>query len=139
MIFDTQGLVSDNQAITATAASTNIIDLGPIASGRVRDVGQGDDIPFLIQVTEAFNNLTSLKVEVQTSDSATFASGVTTVWEKTVLLAGGLSTVGYKFCNDDIEPGGAGRYLRVYYTVTGTAPTTGKIKAGTTMGVPYGG
>lgn len=139
MIFDYKGLVSNAQAITATVASTNIIDLGPIKNGLTRDIGNGDEVPFLIQVVEIFNNLTSLKVEVQTSDDSTFATGVTTVWEKTVLLAGGLTTLGYKFNNDDLEPGLNKRYMRVYYTVTGTAPTTGKITAGVVMGVPSNG
>ena len=139
MIFDYKGQVSNAQAITANTASTNVLDLGPIKSGIVRDIGNGDEVPFLIQVVEAFNNLTNLKVEVQVSDSETFASGVVTVWEKTVLLAGGLQTLGYKFNNDDIEPGANKRYLRVYYTVTGTAPTTGKITAGVVMAVPSNG
>lgn len=139
MIFDYKGLVSNAQAITATAASTNIIDLGPIKTGLTRDIGNGNEIPFLIQCVENFNNLTSLQVDVQTSDDSTFATGVTTVWSKTVTLASGLLTTGYKFNNDDIEPGLNKRYLRVYYTVTGTAPTTGKITAGTTMGVPSNG
>lgn len=137
MIFDATTLCSDQQAITATAASTNVIDLGPIRSGLSRDIGQGEDIPFLIQVTEDFTNLTSLKVEVQTSDDSGFGSGNVTTWEKTVLLAS--LKKGYKFNNDDIEPGTAKRYLRVYYTVTGTAPDAGKITAGVTMGVPYNG
>lgn len=139
MIFDYKGLVSAAQAITATAASTNVLDLGPIASSLTRDIGNGEEIPFLIQVVEAFNNLTSLKVEVQVCDAVGFGSGVVTVWEKTVLLAGGLTTLGFKFNNDDIEPGANKRYLRVYYTVTGTAPTTGKITAGVVMGVPSNG
>ena len=139
MILDRQTMLSNAQAITASAASTNILDLGPIATGLNRDIGQGDDIPFVVQVVEAFNNLTSLKVEIQTSDDSTFSTGVTTVWEKTVALAGGLNKAGYKFNNDDIEPGVKGRYLRAYYTVTGTAPTTGKITAGAALSVPFNG
>jgi hypothetical protein len=60
MIFDMQTLLSDAQAITATAASTNIIDLGPINAGFARDIGKGRHIPLRVQVVEAFNNLTSL-------------------------------------------------------------------------------
>ena len=140
MIFDYKGLISSAQAITASAASTNIIDLGPIKNASYpRDIGNGDEVAFLIQVVEIFNNLTSLQVDLQTSDDSTFATGVTTVWSKTVTLASGLLVPGYKFNNSDIEPGLNKRYMRLYYTVTGTAPTTGKITAGVVMGVPSNG
>ncbi|MGL4198041.1 MAG: Bbp16 family capsid cement protein, partial [Allorhizobium sp.] len=47
MIFDTTNLFSNAQAVTATAGSTNTIDLGPIATGVTRDIGKGTKIPLL--------------------------------------------------------------------------------------------
>lgn len=131
MIFDQQTLLSDAQAITATAASTNVIDLGPIATGIVRDIGKGKPIPIRIQVVEAFNNLTSLAIALQTDDADTFGSAKT-VWTQTVVLAD--LKAGYVAIPEYIPRGTNERFMRLYYTVTGTAPTTGKITAGVTMG-----
>ena len=64
MLLDQQALFSAAQAITATAASTNVID-----TGSNKDVGKYGDIPLLIQVVEGFNNLTSLTVTWPDPDS----------------------------------------------------------------------
>lgn len=131
MIFDKQTLLSDAQAITATAASTNVIDLGPIKTGIVRDIGKGKQIPLLVQVVEAFNSLTSLTVALQVDDADTFPSAKT-VWSTVVLLA---DLIAGKVVIPEYVPRGTNeRYLRLNYTVTGTAPTLGKITAGVTMG-----
>ena len=131
MIFDQQNLLSDAQAITATAASTNTIDLGPIKAGLVRDIGKGKPIPLLIQVVETFNNLTSLTIALQVDDADTFPSAKT-VWSSTVVLAD--LKAGKVIVPEFITRGTDERYMRLNYTVTGTAPTLGKITAGVTMG-----
>lgn len=122
MYTDALNKFSDDQAITATAASTNVIDLGVN-----RDIGPGQPIPVVVQVTEAFNNLTSLKVEVQTDDNEAFSSA-TTLAEQTKLLAA-IDAIGDKF-SFSVVPDGTQRYLRLNYTVAGSAPSTGKVWAG---------
>lgn len=137
MIFDRTLLFSNAQAITADAASTDIVDL--LATGTAyghaaalqKDVGKGAAIPLLIQVVEAFNTLTSLRVVVQCDDNAGFASPKD-VLEVTLPLAS--LTAGRTFPIIAIPPGVNERYLRIYYDITGTAPTLGKITAGVTMG-----
>ncbi|QND53464.1 hypothetical protein HB779_17395 [Phyllobacterium sp. 628] len=131
MIFDQQTLLSDAQAITASVASTNTIDLGPIKPGIVRDIGKGKQIPLLIQVVEAFNNLTSLGVALQVDDNSAFSSAKT-VWSQTVVLAD--LKAGKVVVPEYITRGTDEQFLRLNYTVTGTAPTTGKVTAGVTMG-----
>ncbi len=131
MIFDQQTLLSDAQAITATAASTNDIDLGPIKAGLVRDIGKGKQIPLLIQVVETFNNLTSLTIALQVDDSNAFGSPKT-VWSAVVALAD--LKAGKVVVPEFVTRGTDEKNLRLYYTVTGTAPTLGKITAGVTMG-----
>jgi hypothetical protein len=120
-ILDRQILFSSAQAVTATAASTDVIDLGS-----VRDIGAGEPSAVLVQVTEAFDNLTSLGVTLQTSTTENFASPVQ-LTAGTIALAD--LTVGRKFSIGPI-PGGVLRYLRLYFTVTGSAPTTGRITGG---------
>ncbi|HBT0507863.1 TPA: hypothetical protein MA073_000110 [Klebsiella pneumoniae] len=126
MLLDQQALFSAAQAITASAASTNVID-----TGSNKDVGKYGDIPLLIQVVEGFNNLTSLAVTVQTDDNAAFSSP-TDVLAMTIPVAS--LVLGYKSPVITL-PMKMERYIRLNYTVTGTAPTTGKVTAGITGGV----
>lgn len=126
MLLDQQALFSAAQAITATAASTNVID-----TGSNKDVGKYGDIPLLIQVVEGFNNLTSLTVTVQTDDNSAFSSAAD-VLSMTIPLAS--LVLGYKSPVITL-PMKMERYIRLIYTVTGTAPTTGKVTAGITGGV----
>lgn len=125
MILDQNLILSDAQAVTATAASTNVIDLGVS-----RDIGPGYEIPLLIQVVEDFNNLTSLTVDVQTDDASNFGTA-TSLASQTIALAS--LKAGAKSAIQCI-PVGTKRYLRINYTVTGTAPTTGKVTAGVVTG-----
>ncbi|WP_394894249.1 Bbp16 family capsid cement protein [Klebsiella pneumoniae] len=126
MLLDQQALFSAAQAITATAASTNVID-----TGSNKDVGKYGDIPLLIQVVEGFNNLTSLTLTVQTDDNSAFSSAAD-VLSMTIPLAS--LVLGYKSPVITL-PMKMERYIRLNYTVTGTAPTTGKVTAGITGGV----
>lgn len=141
MIFDRTLLFSNAQAITADAASTDIVDLGATgtvygaASALVRDVGKSIEIPLNCQVVEAFNNLTDLRVIVQTDDNAGFASPKN-VMEVSRLLAD--LKAGQNF-TVQVPAGTAERYLRLYYDITGTAPTLGKITAGVVAGLQTAG
>jgi hypothetical protein len=131
MIFDKQTMFSDAQAVTATAASTNAIDLGPIASGIARDIGKGTPVPLLVQVVEDFTLLTSLKIDLEFDSTDTFTPDKT-ITLGTYLLAdlkAGMQ-VPYQFIPD----GANMRYMRLKYTVTGTSPDAGKITAGIVMG-----
>ena len=78
MILDEQGLFSNNQKITATAVSTNVLDLGK------REVSFGTPVELFIQVTEDFDKLTSLSIKVQTSVDEAFTTPVDLV-EQTIL------------------------------------------------------
>ncbi|WP_461521164.1 Bbp16 family capsid cement protein [Porticoccus sp.] len=134
MILSAEQLFSDDQAVTATARSTNVIDIGvpgtPFGGNQLNgDIGKGAGIPILIQVTEAFNNATSVDIAIETG--ATDSLG-TVVINKTVLLADLVQ--GYQFPVQVLPNEIDEQFLGVRYTVTGTAPTTGKITAGISMG-----
>ena len=133
MIFDRTLLFSNAQAITADAASTDVVDLGATgtvmfaASALIRDIGRGAHVPLLIQVVEAFNNLTDHRVIVQCDDNSGFTTPKNVV-EQSIPLAS--LTAGKTFSITAIPPGVDERYMRIYYDITGTAPTLGKITAG---------
>lgn len=126
MLFDAKLLMSSAQAITATAASTDIIDRGD-----TKDVGRAGDISLLIQVVEAFNTLTSLTIDLQTDDNSGFSSP-RSLFQVVVPLAD--LKLGYQTPVITL-PQKTERYLRLNYTVTGTAPTLGKVTAGVVAGV----
>ena len=137
MILDLENLLSDKQAITGTVASTNYYDAGAAqtpygAKAAIeQDLGKGNKIPFLIQITSDFNTLTSLKIELEVDDNTSFSS-VAVVYSKTVLLA---ALVAGKQINMDYIPKDTDeRYFRMKYTVSGSNPSTGNITAGVTMG-----
>ncbi len=128
---------SDHQAVTATAASTNVIDLSEFQTPKYgngpapRDLGAGDALPVLVQVTEDFNNLTSLKVAIEVDDNEAFSSAKEVI-AQTILLAD--LKAGKKASFQFIPEGVDERYIRLRYTVAGTAPTTGKVWAGFVTG-----
>jgi len=132
MIFDNTLLLSDAQAITASAASANVIDLGatgtPFGANAplVRDLGRGQEVDLAVTVTQAFAGLTNLQVGVQVSaDNATWTTVASGAVVPLVSLA-----AGYQFkVPATIEEGVNARYLRLYYTVGGSNATAGKITA----------
>jgi hypothetical protein len=138
MILDRTGLLSENQVITATTASTNVIDIGPFGtpygagSPLRRDLGRGTDIPIVVQATESFNNLTGFQISVQTSADAAFTSPTTVFTSPTYTLAQ-MAVNGAHLLPDTLPVNTAQRYFRLLYTVTGTAPSTGRITAGITL------
>lgn len=132
MILDNQTLLSNAQAITADAGSTNQIDLSPRWTGLIRDIGPGMAIPLFIQVVETFNNLTNIVVSVQVDEDSAFGSPTTVVSTAAIPLAS--LVAGYKFNLDWVPRLTNERYMRIFYDITGTAPTLGKITAGIAMG-----
>ncbi|GAA0567485.1 Bbp16 family capsid cement protein [Halomonas salifodinae] len=123
MILDKEFLFSENQAITGTANSTNVVDLGV-----VRDIGKGVPLPLLIQVTADFNGADTIRAEVQTDDNESFTSAETLAVSGDIPIAD--LVAGYQF-PIQYMPIHTERYLRVVYTFTGaTAPTQGTITAG---------
>lgn len=134
MILSNQSLFSNDQAVTATAVSTNVIDTGEKGTptwGSVAfagDIGKGTPIPLEVVITEDFATLTSLTIAVETG--ATDALG-TVLLSQTVAVA---DLVVGKRLNFKVVPEGVNRYLGLKYTVTGSNATTGKIKAGISHG-----
>ena len=137
MIFDKQAIFSDAQAITATARSTDTIDRGAARTPKhaknalSRDFGKGRKPELRVQVVEAFNNLTSLTIALQCDDDVGFGSPKT-IWSQVVPLAG--LTRGAVIPLENVPRGVDERYISLLYTVTGTAPTLGRVTAGLVFG-----
>jgi hypothetical protein len=122
MILDANTVFSNAQAITASAGSSNAIDLGSD-----RDAGGGRPIEIFAQVVQDFATLTSLQVSLQTDDDPLFATPVSL--QQTAAIPVVSLKTGYQFALSTL-PRGCQRYLRLYYTVAGSQATAGKITAG---------
>ena len=120
MIIDSQLLFSNEQTITSTAASTNVVDLGA-----VRNLGVGEDLYLVVGVDVAMDDSGSdstLAVTIETDDnegfnSATVAQSIGTF---SALSVAGTRLVA-KLQPDKINE----RYMRLKYT-----PGTGDLSAG---------
>jgi len=115
MITDKLLRVSDAQALTTTAVSTDTIDLS-IA----RDIGEGDDLYMNFAVTAALTGGTSVKFEVITSASADLSTP--TVIGSTDAVVTASLVAGYNTAvriNPQIASLGK-RYLGARYTISGT-------------------
>ena len=123
MITDALLRVSEDQALTTTAVSTNTVDLSV-----ARDIGEGTPLYMNFAVTTALANGTSVKFEVVISDNANLSSPVVVGSSDAILTAA--LTVGKNVVvriNPDIAGKGK-RYLGARYTVAGTF-NAGKVTA----------
>ncbi len=119
MILDAENLFSDDQAITTTADSTNIIKLPDNA-------GPGNPLRLLLQVTETFAGGTSVAIDLETDDNEAMASPADIA--NIPAIAAATLVEGYKV-EIPFLPRSNQAYSRLEYTVVGTF-TTGKMTAG---------
>jgi len=121
MILDKMLELSDKQAITATAVSTNVIDAGGTRAANIgRDIGAGTALfaALTINTTLAAAGAATLRLTLQDSDdNVTFVDRVSTA----DLAIADLTAGKKQFLP---IPPGMRRYIRGNYTV-GTGPFTG--------------
>ena len=123
MITDKLLRVSEDQAITTTAVSTDTIDLSV-----ARDIGEGTALYMNFAVTTALANGTSVKFEVITSANANLSSP-TVIGSSDVILTAALTEGKNIVVRLNPEIAGKGqRFLGARYTVAGTF-NAGKVTA----------
>lgn len=122
MIIDKENTFSDEQAITATADSTNVIDLG--AAG----LDSGEPLYINAQVNEAFTaaGAGTLTVSLVTATDAAFTTPVTLV---TTPAIGKADLIIGKDISFGTVPAGVLQYVKLVYTVATGPMTAGKMTA----------
>lgn len=124
MLIDVQNEFSNAQSVTASVASTNVIDLSQ--TGRNIGNGTANDLLILFTVTTAFVGAAgTITPSLQTDDSVGFGAAVTIRTYDTIPT---LSPIGTKRVYELDPFNDAGlfkRYIRIFYTVAGTLSTSG--------------
>lgn len=126
MLIDRKLVFCDAQAITASAASTNPDSVAYLDFG-VADPNMGDGTPLMVRFIceESFTKLTNLTFALQhDSDSAFGTAEVLAQFTRTLAQL----TKG-AYIQPLAIPEQHERYLRIYFTVSGTTPDAGKITA----------
>lgn len=121
MITDKLNTFSNGQAVTVTAASTDVLDLGPLTHGNTRrDIGAGEPIYLVVAtlIAAAAAGAATTNIQLQTSDDN--AAWVTLFDSGSLALAS--LTAGTRPVQVAV-PRGVRRYLRVNYVI-GTGPLT---------------
>ncbi len=123
MILDHENMFSEGQAITATAAATNIIDLGP------GDAGPAEGASLFVAASAPFTGTGTLFVTLQTADSLNDAGALVSPVDlldyniRNELLTAGGKLVGARL------PHGLKRYVGLKYETSGVL-ADGVISAG---------
>ena len=121
MLIDAQLRFDNDAEHLSDEASTNIVDLGS-----PRDIGVGEDLYFVCQVTTAFTDSSSnstMEVTLETDDNESFTSAKPV---QTIGIFSALSPAGSRLVAK-LAPGAIDeRYLRVNYDPANGDLTTGK-------------
>ena len=125
MYVDKDLEMSDSQAVTVTAASTNQIDLGAVDAITPKKNLKAEPIEVMALVDGNFAGGTSLQVSLQTADQANFSDVADLLMSGAVPVAS--LKVGYRFPFSCLAQG-VKRYIRMNYVVVGTM-TSGTMSA----------
>lgn len=115
MLMDSRLEFAVAQALTATGASTNVIDFS-----RDRNVGRGRDLYLVYQVDVAADGTTgdeTYSVDLETDDNAAHSSAETLLTFTIARGAAAGTRVVHRIPNDNQ------RYMRLNSTLAGTTPT----------------
>ena len=129
MFIDKQNTLGTAQAVTASAASTDYIDLGA-----ARDIGMGDPLHMVITVGDAVTatGAATVTIGLQCDDNTSFSTPKTVIQTdaipKATLVAGHQIFLPIPVGLDE-------RYVRVYYTVATGPLTAGTFSAAITNGI----
>ena len=123
MMYGKLNTFGTDQAVTATAASTDIIDLGA-----TRDIGNGEPLELVILCTETAvsGGSSTVTIDLQTDDNSSFSSAATLASSGAIAKAS--ITAGTELLRIKV-PLNVERYLRLYYTVATADLTSGKFTA----------
>lgn len=140
MFVDTQTELSDAQAVTATAISTNVIDLQAALGGGTNiaygntllDIGQGEDVYLVVNTAVTATDTGSdatLTVSLETATDAGLTTGAVVHFSTAALAFASFATAGTQLVAIKLPAADYKRYLGVRYTVAAGPLTAGAFDA----------
>lgn len=128
MLLDSLGQLDNAHAYTATAVSTNVIDLTPLATGNTtRDLGAGEPVMLSILITTTVLSNVSTVFTLESSANTSLTSATIHWTGPTVLLAS--LVAGYWYAQGIIiPPANYARYVGIRMTPS-TSWTAGAASA----------
>lgn len=144
MIFSEELMFSDDQDVSQAAGtypSTNKIDTGApgtvygAAAALVRNVGPGNPVPILVQLTETVTSAgaATMQFQIETADEEAFDTTNVVVAQSRVYALADL-VAGLKW-GVAVLPNDMKRFIRVNYVIGTAATTAGLATAGIVHGV----
>lgn len=130
MILDIQNEFSDGQAVTSTAISTNVIDLG--STNTLKDIGAGESVYLVVQTIVAATDTSSdatLTVSLESDSTENLATSATVHFTTGALAFAAFSPAGTVLAAVRLPVGSYERYLGVRYTVASGPLTAGNFDA----------
>lgn len=127
MFLDKQLMFSEGQTVTATANSTNVVDLNT-----VRDIGIGERLYLALIVTEAMTDSgsdTTVAVSLVTDDNESLTTPATVQALVTIPALAAAGTI-YYFPVPQKILNAYERYVGLTYTIANGSLSTGKFTAG---------
>lgn len=132
MILDAFNEFSDAQAVTSTAISTNVVDLGPVDDNALRDIGTGEEIYLVVStntlVTDSGSDAT-LTVTLESADNEALSSNAVVHFTTGALAFASYKDAGTVLAMVRLPAGSYKRYLGVRYTVASGPLTAGAFDA----------
>jgi len=135
MILNKNLILAENQAVTATAISENVIQwpetgIVPLDAAQItRNIGSGTPVPMLMQVVEDFATLTSLTITIETADNAALSSNAVVLSSSGAIPLASLKAGFRPTFTRHVPDATMKDFFGVRFTVTGTNATAGKISA----------
>lgn len=130
MLIDAFNEFSDSQAVTSTAISTNVIDLG--ATNTLKDIGAGEPVWLVVRTIVAATDSGSdatLTVTLESDSTANLATSATVHLSTGALAFATFSPAGTTLMAVLLPSGSYERYLGVRYTVASGPLTAGQFDA----------
>jgi hypothetical protein len=133
MILDSQLVLSDSQAVTATAISANVYDTNPISGpNATQDIGLGDPMWLVVSTAVTATDTSSdatLTITLESDTVAGLSSSPTVHYSSGAIAFASFATAGTRLVAIRLPAGAYKRYVGLRYTVAAGPLTAGQFDA----------
>lgn len=132
MILDAFNEFSDAQAVTSTAISTNVIDLGPVTDNTLRNIGVGNPVWLIVKTNTTATDTSSdatLTITLESDSTADLATSATVHYSTGAIAFANFATAGTVLVAVMLPSSLYEQYLGIRYTVASGPLTAGAFDA----------